>query len=156
MHKITMYENLKQTLEEELSKIEKKPDMNADILQYIYYLTRSISSICKIIGCEMDKQYHEEEQYDRGYSGRRGMNSYRDQSYGNYPMPVEGRFDWSYENRMSRTHMPSYGHYDEYANRMRSYDGEMHTNKEKMAMMLANASSPQEKAAIQECMDKMK
>lgn len=146
MHKITMYESLKQTLEEELSKLEKKPDMN---LQYIYYLTRSISSICKIIGCEMEKQYHEEEQYDRGYSGRR-------YSYDGYPMPTQGRIDWSYENRMPRTHMPSYGHYDEYANRMRSYDGEMHTNKEKMAMLLANASTPQEKAAIQECMDKMK
>lgn len=156
MHKITMYENLKQTLEEELSKLEKKPDMNADILQYIYYLTRSISSICKIIGCEMEKQYHEEEEaYSRGYSGR--MHSY-DDHYRAYPMPSKGRFDWSYDapHTMPRTHEPSYGYYDEYANRMRSFDSEKHTTKEKMAMLLANASSPAEKAAIQECMDKMK
>lgn len=89
MHKIQMYENLRDMLEREVKEIEKKNDLDPQSLENIYKLTCTIKNVDKIIAMDegempkssygmsmarMDNGRYSEDNFR--YSPNRGRNSY--------------------------------------------------------------------------------
>ena len=88
MHKIQMYENLRDMLEREVKEIEKKNDLDPQALENIYKLTCSIKNVDKCIEREeremggMSSEYIPSRNYGESRDNFRNR-SYRGQSYEN-------------------------------------------------------------------------
>lgn len=185
MHKLQMYENLRDMLEREVKDIEKKGDMTEQDLDNIFKLMTTIKNTDKCI----DKEKGEEGgMSNTGYANRR---SYDGMSNGMmpYPMSMDGRsydgrsyeYNTSNDMGMSNDGMSnarrgrdgdSDGRYNESRDNFRnsqdrggnsyenSYGYSRDTTKKKMIQKLEtlmdDTMSEHERQAIMDCINKIK
>jgi len=143
MHKLQMYENLRDMLEREVTEIEKKGDLDAQSLEHLYKLMATLKNTDKCIdreeggasyGRSYDRSYDDmrmmpDMSYDRDRYGRFSRDNFRDSSY-------RGR---SYDGR-------SY----EY-----SRDNARQKMMDKLNMLMDEATNENERQAIMDCMNKI-
>ena len=177
MHKLQMYENLRDMLEREVRDIEKKGDMTEQDLDNIFKLMTTIKNTDKCI----DKEKGEEGgMSNTSYANRR---SYDGMSNGMmpYPMSMDGRSYESNDMGMSNDGMSnarrgrdgdSDGRYNESRDNFRnsqdrggnsyenSYGYSRDTTKKKMIQKLEtlmdDTMSEHERQAIMDCINKIK
>ena len=92
MHKLQMYEGLRDMLEKEVTEIEKKGNLDAQGLDNLYKLMTALKVTDKCIEREGGESYDSRRAYGRSYDG-----SYaRNRSYEMEMMP-----EWAYDGGMS-------------------------------------------------------
>lgn len=97
MHKITMYEELRDKIDSEIDAINKKGITNEN-LDHLYKLSVSLKAVDKHIECLEEYEEHEE-----GYSGIRGRRRYSNDGWElkrikDHPYS----YNYPYERRYSR------------------------------------------------------
>ena len=127
MHKTQMYENLRDMLEQEVTEIEKKGNLDAQSLDHLYKLMATLKNTDKCIDREEGASY-----------GRNG--SYGDMSM----MPSYERY-----GRYSRDNFRDSSY------RMRSYDDSRQKMMDKLNMLMNEATNENERQAIMDCMNRM-
>lgn len=131
MHKTQMYENLRDMLEQEVTEIERKGNLDAQSLDHLYKLMATLKNTDKCIERE------EGASYGRNYDIR---GSYGDMSM----MP-------SYE----RSGRYSRDNFRDSSYRMRSYDDSRQKMMDKLNMLMNEATNENERQAIMDCMNRM-
>ena len=142
MHKIQMYENLRDMLEREVKEIEKKNDLDPQSLENIYKLTCTIKNVDKIIM----KEEGEMDGMSNGMSnGSYGMN------YGMYGRGRDGRYsedNFRYSpNRGRNSYENHYGY---------SRDSAKDSMVNRLMQMADNSMNEHDKMAIMDCIDKIR
>lgn len=150
MHKLQMYENLRDMLEREVMEIEKTNDLNPQSLDHLYKLMTAIKVADKCL-----------EREEGGASGRSYGNSNR--SYGSYGNSNEGRsndysMDRSYERGNSRDNFRSNsyrgGSYE--SGRSNEYSGNSRQKMiDRLGMLMDEATNENERQAIMDCINRM-
>lgn len=154
MHKL--YEDIKQMLDNELSKISAQNDLTDKTLEDVHKLTSSIKNICKILEEEGKKDYiplsgnMTDEQFDRKNSNR---------YYHPYYYMDNGN---SYDDGYMRNGHSNYG--NGYRINMypihNEHDYSRHTAKERMIErmedMMYDAQTEQERYTIKRCIDELR
>ena len=178
-----MYEDLKDTLKQELKALTKKGEISRESLDSIYKLSETLKAIETIMAMEQSEEGYSSE---RGYSrympmGSYAMNSY-DHSMNSNASYNQGSYDGnsnrgSYNGSSNRggSYNSSYegnsnrGSYDGRSGRDGDGDGRYaeasnrgysrHSSKEKMLkkldMMMDEASTEKEREAIMRCMEQL-
>lgn len=159
MHKIQMYENLRDMLEREVKEIEKQGNLNPQTLDYAYKLTCTIKNIDKCIEKE-EKEMVNMSRDSYGYS----RNAYRGNSrgsygsYGSYGMSntmmdrdndgrySEDNFRYS-QNRGRNSGERSYGY---------SRDAAKESMMNRLMQMADNSGDENERMAIMDCIDRIR
>lgn len=144
MHKLQMYENLRDMLEREVTEIEKKNELDAQSLDHLYKLMATLKNTDKCIDREEGGS-----SYGRNYDIRGSYGNYGNDSYGMMP-------DMSYDRygRESRDNFRNSSY------RMRSYDGHSYGDSrqkmmDKLNMLMNEATNENERQAIMDCMNKI-
>ena len=169
MHKLTMYENLRDMLDKEVTEIEKKGALDATSLDQLYKLMSTIKYTDKCI----DREKGGEMSYDNRSYGY-GMSN-DGMSNRNRMMPWGYRsYDDSYDMGMSNARRgrdgDGDGRYseDNFRNRSyrgrESYDGSYGYSRdnakkkmvEKLTTLMDDTMSESERNAIMDCIDKIK
>lgn len=121
MHKLTMYENLRDMLETELKDIENKGELKTkETVEIVHHLVSSIEKTNEIIEC-----YEKWENGDEGYSNKRNaLGQYSRNSY----------------------RMPRMVHYNDY-----SRDASKQKMVQKLSTLMDDTMSEHEREAIQDC-----
>lgn len=158
MHKVQMYENLMDMLEREVKEISNKSQLDEQSLDHIYKIMMSIKAA--------DKRM---ETLEGGMSQERGRSNGRsnNRSYGSYES-YDGSYDESYEGR-SNARRGSDGRYSRDNFRDSSYRGQSYENSygysrdnskrkmvQKLETLMDDTMSEQERAAIMDCIEKIK
>lgn len=185
MHKLTMYEDLRDMLVKEVTEIEKKGTLDAQTLDNLYKLMSTIKYTDKCIdrekGGEMSMAMaYENRSYGGSYDGmsnRNGGGSNANAGGGNSRMMPWGNrsYDDSYDMGMSNARRgrdgDGDGRYSEDNFRDRSYRGrESYENSygrysrdtakkkmvEKLTTLMDDTMSENERNAIMDCIDKIK
>ena len=128
MHKIQMYENLRDMLEREVKEVEKKNELDPQSLDNIYKLTCAIKNVDKIMMKE------EGEMSNNG--------SYRS-SYGRYS---EDNFRYS-PNRGRNSYENHYGY---------SRDSAKDSMVNRLMKMADDSMNEHDRMAIMDCVDKIR
>ena len=173
MHKLTMYENLRDMLDKEVTEIEKKGTLDTPTLDNLYKLMSTIKYTDKCIDREKGGEMSFDNRsygygYGRSYDGMSNRNS-------NRMMPWGYRsYDDSYDMGMSNARRgrdgDGDGRYSEDNFRDRSYRGrESYENSygysrdtakkkmvEKLTTLMDDTMSENERNAIMDCIDKIK
>lgn len=172
-----MFEDLKDTLKQEIKTLSKK-EMSKESLDTLYKLTESLKAVQTIEAMEKSEEEHSAE---RGYSRYMPMGSYNmSMNRGSYEGGGSNR--GSYNDGSNRGSYDGYnrGSYDSYdggsnrgsyGRRGRDGDGDgryaetsgrdysRHTSKERMiqklGMMMDEASTDKEREAIMRCMEQL-
>lgn len=135
MHKLQMYENLRDMLEREVMEIEKRNDIDPQGLEHLYKLMTAIKVADKCI------------EREQGQSGR---------SYGSYENSNRSYGDSYGSNRsyVDRRSNESYGRsYDDSYARGRSRGNQKMIDR--LNMLMEEATSENERQAIMDCMNRM-
>lgn len=147
MHKLQMYENLKDMLEMEVKEIEKQGSLTTQSLDTLYKLMMALKGTYKAIECE---------QGEDGMSGRSYRNSSRQSrdSYGRSYDSYEGNSgarrgrDGDGDGRYSeRSYDGSYGY---------SRDAAKQAMLKKLEMLMDEPVGENERLAIMDCINKIK
>ena len=133
MHKLQMYENLRDMLEREVMEIEKKGSIDSQNLDHLYKLMTALKATDRCIEREGGSSY------GRSYDS---MNSMR-------MMP--NSYGMSYDDGYSRDNFRSNSY------RGRSYDAGQSRQKmmDSLQMLMNEATNENERQAIMDCMNKM-
>lgn len=171
MHKLTMYENLRDMLDKEVTEIEKKGTLDTPTLDNLYKLMSTIKYTDKCI----DREKGGEMSYDNRSYGYGMSNDGMSNRNSNRMMPWGYRsYDDSYDMGMSNARRgrdgDGDGRYSEDNFRDRSYRGrESYENSygysrdtakkkmvEKLTTLMDDTMSENERNAIMDCIDKIK
>ena len=165
MHKLQMYEGLRDMIEREVTEIEKKGDLNEDSLNNLYKLMTALKVTDKCIEREGGESYEGRRSYGRSNDGSYARNrSYEE----NMMMP-----DWAYDDGMSnarrgRSRDESYeesrDNFRNRSNRGRSNEGSYEYSRDnarqkltqKLSTLLDDTMSEHERNAIMDCIDRIK
>lgn len=173
MHKLQMYEGLRDMLEKEVTEIEKKGDLDTQGLDNLYKLMTALKVTDKCIEREGGESYDSRRSYGRSYDGSYGRSyddSYaRNRSYDMRMMP-----EWSYDDGMSNarrgnsrdeSYRESRDNFRGYSNRGRSnesgrsYEYSRDNSRKKMVQKLEtlmdDTMSEYERQAIMDCINKI-
>ncbi len=131
MHKIQMYENLRDMLEREVKEIEKKNDLDPQALENIYKLTCSIKNVDKCI---------EREEREMG-----GMSSEYIPSRNNWY--GESRDNFRNRSYRGQSYENSYGY---------SRDNSKKKMVQKLETLMDDTMSETERNAIMDCINRIK
>lgn len=154
MHKLQMYENLRDMLEREVTEIEKKNDLDETSLDHLYKLMTALKVTDKCIEREGGESYGNRRSYessmrmmpwayDDGMSGaRRGRGNSRDGSYEESQDNFRG-----YTNR--RGSNESRGSYDF------SRDNSRKKMIQKLETLMDDTMSEYERQAIMDCINRI-
>ena len=177
MHKLTMYEDLRDMLVKEVTEIEKKGTLDAQTLDNLYKLMSTIKYTDKCIDREKGGEMSMAMSYEnRSYGGSYDGMSNRNGGGNSRMMPWGNRsYDDSYDMGMSNARRgrdgDSDGRYSEDNFRDRSYRGrESYENSygrysrdtakkkmvEKLTTLMDDTMSENERNAIMDCIDKIK
>lgn len=152
MHKLQMYENLRDMLEREVTEIEKKNDLDEVSLDHLYKLMTALKVTDKCIEREGGESYANRRNYRGSYDSRENRESMR-------MMP------WAYDESNARR-----GSYDEsqdsfrnYTNRGRSNDGSYGYSRDnsrkkmiqKLETLMDDTMSENERQAIMDCINRI-
>ena len=132
MHKIQMYENLRDMLEQEVTEIERKGNLDAQSLDHLYKLMATLKNTDKCIEREEGGS-----SYGRSYNMRG--------SYMPDMMSRDNFRDSSYRGRVSYDN--SYGY---------SRDNSRKKMVEKLTTLMDDTMSEHDRNAIMDCIDKIK
>lgn len=151
MHKLQMYENLRDMLESEVKDIEKQKDFTDQSLDCLYKLMNTIKNIDKCIDRENGGQ-----SYDmKGYSGGQ---SYDMNGYSGGSMRMPQRFNMSYGRDGDND-----GRYNESSNDNFRYSknrGYAYESSGRLVSKLENvmdeAKTDHERIAIMDCIDRIR
>lgn len=153
MHKTQMYENLRDMLEREVTEIEKAGALDAHSLDHLFKLMATIKNTDKCIerGDGMSFAYGRRAQraydgaYDGSYDG--GMsNARRGRSYEGERRYSEDSFRYG-QNRRGGSYDGSYGY---------SRDAAKDKMIEKLSTLMDDTMSEQDRAAIMDCIERIK
>lgn len=143
MHKIQMYENLRDMLEREVKEIEKQGNLSPQALDNVYKLTCSIKNIDKCI----EKEEEEMGGMSKSYRNSRG-------SYGSYDGMSNARRSRDDGSRYSED---SFRYSQDRG--MNSYRYSRDTAKESMVnrlmQMADNTMNDEDRMAIMDCINKI-
>ena len=161
MHKLQMYESLRDMLEREVTEIEKKNDLDETSLDHLYKLMTALKVTDKCIEREGGESYENRRSYGRSYN-----RSY-DRSYDGRMMP------WAYDESNARrggssrddSYDESQDNFRNYTNRRgsnesrRSYEYSRDNSRKKMIQKLEtlmdDTMSEYERQAIMDCINKI-
>lgn len=142
MHKIQMYENLRDMLEREVKEVEKKNDLDPQSLENIYKLTCAIKNVDKIM-------MKEEGEMDGMSNGRResyGMNY--GMNYGSYGNGRYSEDNFRYSpNRGRNSYENHYGY---------SRDSAKDSMVNRLMQMADGTGNEHDRMAIMDCIDRIK
>ncbi len=167
MHKLQMYESLRDMLEREVTEIEKKNDLDETSLDHLYKLMTALKVTDKCIEREGGESYENRTSYGR--SNGRSYNRSYDRSYDGRMMP------WAYDDGMSmarhggnsrdESYDESQDNFRNYTNRRgsnesrRSYEYSRDNSRKKMIQKLEtlmdDTMSEYERQAIIDCINKI-
>lgn len=171
MHKLQMYEGLRDMLEREVTEIEKKNDLDSESLDHLYKLMTALKVTDKCIEREGGESFANRRSYDRGSYGRGsydGMSN--DMGYSTRRNSYDYAYDGSYDRRAGRDN-DNDGRYSEdnfrrYSNRGRSYesgrsyeysrDNSRKRMIQKLETLMDDTMSESERNAIMDCIEKIK
>ncbi len=176
MHKLQMYEGLRDMLEREVTEIEKKGDLTEPRLDNLYKLMTALKVTDKCIEREEDgSSYESRRSYGRG--GRSNDGSYERSNEGRSQRSYDGMSnrmmpDWAYDSydRRSGRDNDNDGRYSEdnfrsYTNRGRSnqsrgsYEYSRDNSRKKMVQKLEtlmdDTMSENERQAIMDCINRI-
>lgn len=140
MHKIQMYENLRDMLEREVKEIEKKNDLDPQSLENIYKLTCAIKNVDKIM-------MKEEGQMDGMSNGRRESMNYG-MNYGTYGNGRYSEDNFRYSpNRGRNSYENHYGY---------SRDSAKDSMVNRLMKMADDSMNEHDRMAIMDCVDKIR
>ena len=165
MHKLQMYEGLRDMIEKEVTEIEKKGNLDAQGLDHLYKLMTALKVTDKCIEREGGESYENRGSYARGNARNRSY----DRSYDESMMMMP----WSYDDGMSmRRDGDRDGRYNEsrdnfrgYTNRRRSYesrepyeysrDNSRKKMIQKLETLMDDTMSEHERQAIMDCINRI-
>lgn len=160
MHKLEMYEGLRDMLEKEVTEIEKKGNLDTQGLDNLYKLMTALKVTDKCIEREGGESYDYRRSYGRGYN--RG-----------YGESMRMMPDWSYDNGMSmRRDGDGDGRYNESRDNFRNYTNRGRSNESgrsyeysrddsrkkmvrKLETLMDDTMSDYERQAIMDCINKI-
>ena len=166
MHKLQMYENLRDMLEREVTEIEKKNDLDEVSLDHLYKLMTALKVTDRCIEREGGESY--DGSYNRGRSNRSNR-SY--ESYESMRM-----MPWAYEDGMSNARRgrdgDGDGRYNESRDNFRGYTNRGRSNEsrgsyeysrdnsrkkmiQKLETLMDDTLSEYERQAIMDCIEKI-
>ena len=172
MHKLQMYEGLRDMLEKEVTEIEKKGNLDPQGLDNLYKLMTALKVTDKCIEREGGESYESRRSYGRSNARNRSY----DGSYDSYESMDMRMMPWAYEDGMSNARRgrdnDNDGRYNEsrdnfrgYTNRRgsnesrRSYEYSRDNSRKKMVQKLEtlmdDTMSDFERQAIMDCIDKI-
>ena len=137
MHKIQMYENLRDMLEREVKEVEKKNDLDPQSLENIYKLTCAIKNVDKIMMKE------------EGEMSKNSYGSYRSSygmHYGDNGRYSEDNFRYS-PNRGRNSYENHYGY---------SRDSAKDSMVNRLMKMADDSMNEHDRMAIMDCVDRIK
>ena len=149
MHKIQMYENLRDMLEREVKEVEKKNDLDPQSLDHVYKLMCTIKNIDKCIDREKEEMGGMSNGYSRNSYGIMPRESYDNVHYGR--RDSMGRYsedNFRYSPNKGRN---SYENYYGY-----SRDSAKESMVSDLMRMADGTGNERERMAIMECIDKIK
>ena len=162
MHKLQMYENLRDMLEREVTEIQKDSNLDAQKLDNLYKLMSALKHTNECIEEEsMEGSSYEgrsRASYARGQGGR--SNEYSkmwpysmdDMSYARRDGDGDGRYNESRDNFRGRSNRgQSYGGSYEY-----SRDNSKRKMVQKLETLMDDTMSEYDRNAIMDCIDKIK
>lgn len=160
MHKIQMYENLRDMLEREVKEIENKGNLDPQSLDYAYKLVTTIKNIDKCIEKEeeemggMSSGRSNGRSYGYSRESRESRDSYGRRSYGSYDgMSNESRGRYSEDNfRYSQARGRGSS---ENAYRY-SRDAARDSMVNRLMQMADSAGDEEERMAIMDCIEKIR
>lgn len=169
MHKLTMYENLRDMLDKEVTEIEKKGTLDATSLDHLYKLMSTIKYTDKCIDREKDGEMSFDNRsygYGRSYDGTSNRNRMMPWGYRSY----DDSYDMGMSNARRGRDGDGDGRYseDNFRNRSyrgrESYDGSYGYSRdnakkkmvEKLTTLMDDTMSESERNAIMDCIDKIK
>ena len=177
MHKLQMYEDLRDMLEREVKEIEKKGDLNVESLDNLYKLMTALKVTDKCIDREKgehdgmvgDTSYGTYGHYGNRYSRDDGMtHDYTTRRMPHYSMDVhhemshakdgdgDGRYNESRDN--FRDNPNRGGSHESYDGRSYEYSRDASKKKmiQKLETLMDDTLSENERKAIMECINKIK
>ena len=166
MHKLQMYENLRDMLEHEVTEIEKKNDLDEMSLDHLYKLMTALKVTDMCIEREGGESYGNRTSYGRNYDRSYARGNSRDY----YDM-----MPWAYDDGMSNarrggnsrdeSYEESRDNFRNYTNRRgsnesrRSYEYSRDNSRKKMIQKLEtlmdDTMSEYERQAIMDCINKI-
>lgn len=157
MHKLEMYEGLRDMLEKEVTEIEKKGNLDPQGLDNLYKLMTAIKVTDKCIEREGGESYGNRTSYGRSYDGMSnrmmpyyayddGMSMARRDGDGDGRYSEDNFRNRSYRGRESYEN--SYGRY--------SRDNSRRKMVEKLTTLMDDTMSEHDRNAIMDCIDKIK
>lgn len=174
MHKLTMYENLRDMLEKEVTEIEKKGSIDVQSLDNLYKLMTALKATDKILEREQGGGMSNNS-YGYAY-GRTSYDRSNDGMSNRMPWPYPRAYDGgSYDEGMSNARRgrdgDGDGRYNESRDNFRdssnrghgSYDNSYRYSRdtakkkmvEKLTTLLDDTMSEQDRNAIMDCIDKI-
>ncbi len=172
MHKLQMYEGLRDMLEKEVTEIERKGNLDAQGLDNLYKLMTALKVTDKCIEREGGESYESRRSYGRSNDsyGRSNDGSYaRNRSYDMEMMP-----EWAYDDGMSnaRRGRSRDGSYEESRDNFRSYTNRGRSNEsgrsyeysrdnsrkkmvQKLETLMDDTMSEYERQAIMDCINRI-
>lgn len=151
MHKMQMYESLRDMLEREVTEIEKKGDLNEQSLDHLYKLMTAIKVADKCI----DREKEEQGGSSFGSYARRGRDGDSDGRYNESRESRESRDSWGRSRDRSYDSYGSYGSYDSYGSYGNSRDAKREMV-DKLTMLMEKAGNEQERNAIMDCIERVR
>ena len=169
MHKLTMYENLRDMLDKEVTEIEKKGTLDATSLDHLYKLMSTIKYTDKCIDREKGGEMSYDNRsygYGRSNDGMSNLNRMMPWGYRSY----DDSYDMGMSNARRGRDGDGDGRYseDNFRNRSyrgrESYDGSYGYSRdnakkkmvEKLTTLMDDTMSESERNAIMDCIDKIK
>jgi len=157
MHKLQMYENLRDMLEREVTEIQKDSNMDAQKLDNLYKLMSALKHTNECI----EEESMEGASYEGRGRSRYGMSrnysrmmpySMDDMSYARRDGDGDGRYNESRDNFRNRSYRgQSYGGSYEY-----SRDNSKRKMVQKLETLMDDTMSEYDRNAIMDCIDKIK
>ena len=140
MHKIQMYENLRDMLEREVKEVEKKNDLDPQSLENIYKLTCAIKNVDKIMMKEEGEMDGMSKNSYGSYRSSYGMH------YGDNGRYSEDNFRYS-PNRGRNSYENHYGY---------SRDSAKDSMVNRLMKMADDSMNEHDRMAIMDCVDKIR
>lgn len=168
MHKLQMYEGLRDMLEKEVTEIERKGNLDPQGLDNLYKLMTAIKVTDKCIEREGGESYESRRSYGRSNARNRSNDGSYDESMDMRMMP------WAYDDGMSnaRRGRSRDGSYDESRDNFRGYTNRRGSNEsrgsyeysrdnsrkkmiQKLETLMDDTMSEYERQAIMDCINRI-
>lgn len=156
MHKLQMYENLRDMLEREVTEIEKKNDLDEISLDHLYKLMTALKVTDKCIEREGGESYGNRRSYGRSYNMSRNMMPWAyddDMSMAMRDGDNDGRYNESRDNFRGYTNRR--GSYESRRPYEYSRDNSRKKMIQKLETLMDDTMSEYERQAIMDCINKI-